>query len=183
MKKTILAFFDKVLKKTKSQKNDKPVLADYHTSIDTLPLQNWIECHDGDRTKTRLDSKRGDKEQDEQAWEMIQDTYMKEYGLGKILEKVYEAMRKKAQLELDYVITEDRLKLTLAEMEEQKIKSILTNRGQGMTIQQSLIYLSQWMNQWISTKSITTREYFDLIGEMEKFNKRTTSKPKKRNGK
>jgi hypothetical protein len=183
MKKTILAFFDKVVKKTKSQKNDKPVLADYHTSIDTLPLQNWIECHDGDLTKTRMDSKRGDQKQDEQAWEMIQDSYLKTYGLSKLLEKIYDALRKKAQLELDYVLTEDRMKLTLVEMEEQKIKSMLTNKGQGITIQQSLIYLSQWMNQWISTKSITTREYFDLIGEMEKFNKRTTSKPKKRNGK
>ena len=93
-------------------------------------------------------------------------------------------MRQLAILELEYVITEDRMKLTLAEMEEQKIKSLLTNKGQGISIQQSLVYLSQWMNQWITTRGITTREYFDLLEEMEKFNKQTTpQKNRRRNGK
>lgn len=184
MKKRLVEFLKNPFRKTKTQKNETPTLDGYHTSIDTLPLQSWIDCHDGDLTKTRMDTKRGDQKKDEIAWEQIQDTYLKLYGMSKVLEKIYKAMRQLAILELEYVITEDRMKLTLAEMEEQKIKSLLTNKGQGISIQQSLVYLSQWMNQWITTRGITTREYFDLLEEMEKFNKQTTpQKNRRRNGK
>lgn len=184
MKNRLVEFLKNQFRKTKTQKNETPTLNEYHNSIDTLPLQSWIECHDGDMTKTRLDAKRGNQKKDEIAWEQIQDSYLKLYGMSKVLEKVYKAMRQLAILELEYVITEDRMKLTLAEMEEQKMKSLLTNKGQGISIQQSLVYLSQWMNQWITTRGITTREYFDLLEEMEKFNKQTTpQKNRRRNGK
>jgi hypothetical protein len=46
------------------------------------------------------------------------------------------------------------------------------NGGNGMTIEQSLIYLSKWMGSWINAKDISTKEYFNLMNEYGKENKR-----------
>jgi hypothetical protein len=82
-----------------------------------------------------------------------------------------ESLKKRAIAELDFVISGDRFKLTLAEMEERQIETMLSNKGQNITIEQSLIHLSKWLGQWLNAKTLTAREYFDLIGEFEKFAK------------
>jgi hypothetical protein len=40
-----------------------------------------------------------------------------------------------------------------------------------MTIEQSLIHISKWIGQWINPKTITAREYFNLLKEYGKANK------------
>jgi hypothetical protein len=40
-----------------------------------------------------------------------------------------------------------------------------------MTIEQTLIYISKWIGQWINPKQITAREYFNLLKEYGKANK------------
>jgi hypothetical protein len=49
---------------------------------------------------------------------------------------------------------------------------MLNNKGSGVTIEQSLIHLSKWLGSWINVKAITTKEYFNLIDEYGKENKR-----------
>ena len=80
-------------------------------------------------------------------------------------------MKKRANLELDFVISGDRFKLTLIEMEIAKIEQMISNSGHGMTIHETLIHLSKWMGTMINTKNITTREYFTLLNEYGKANK------------
>lgn len=114
---------------------------------------------------------KGDEASDTEAWTNIYDTYIKEFGLGDMYMKMLEAMKKKALLELDYVITSDRFKLTEIEMQESKLNTMMSNGGNGMTIEQSLIYISKWIGQWINPKQITAREYFNLLKEYGKANK------------
>ena len=80
-------------------------------------------------------------------------------------------MKRKALIELDYVLTGDRFKLTEAEIESSKLNSMMVNGGNGMTIEQSLIHISKWIGQWINPKTITAREYFNLLKEYGKANK------------
>jgi hypothetical protein len=142
----------------------------YYVSIDELPLAFWVKCTDGDKTVLRK-SKKGDEENDLEAWNLIYDEYLNLYGLGKLNQRYFKAMQKRALNELDYIITGDRFNLTLAEMEERQLETMLNNGGQNMTVEQSLIHLSKWVGQWLNAKTLTAREYFDLIGEFEKFAK------------
>jgi hypothetical protein len=135
-----------------------------------MPLHNWIKCNDGDFTFTRKGTK-GSKEKDYEAWVVVHDEYLKEYGLGKMYKRMLNQMKKKAQLELDYVLTENRFKLTLIEMEEQKLKSMLNTAGTGISIDQSLIHLSKWLGYWIKSKEINVKEFFNLTKEYERLNK------------
>lgn len=142
----------------------------YYVSIDELPLYLWVKCTDGDKTVLRKNGI-GTEDDDLEAWDLIYNDYIKLYGLGKLNLKYLTALKKRALAELDYVITGDRFKLTLAEMEERQLETMLNNVGQNITVEQSLIHLSKWVGQWLNAKKLTAREYFDLIGEFEKFAK------------
>jgi len=142
----------------------------YYVSIDELPLVLWVKCTEGDKTVLRKNGI-GTEDDDLEAWNLIYDGYLKLYGLGKLNLKYLTALKKRALAELDYVITGDRFKLTLAEMEERQLETMINNGGQNITVEQSLIHLSKWVGQWLNVKTLTTREYFDLIGEFEKFAK------------
>lgn len=142
----------------------------YYKSIDDLPLDNWIKCNNGDITHVRIKNEEGTEEEDELIWENIYDSYIKEFGLDKMYKKMLDSMRKRAELELDYVITGDRFKLTLINMEITRMEQLMSNAGVGMSIPETLIHLSRWMGSFINTKNITTREYFTLLKEYGKAN-------------
>ncbi len=123
-------------------------------------------------TIKRKKKKEGNEEKDIKAWEIIYDEYIIKQGLGKMMTKLIETIWKKTQAELDYIITGDRFLLTQCEMLETKLEQMLNNDGNGMTISTTLIHLSKWMNTWINVKTITTKEYFDLLKEFSKEQKK-----------
>jgi hypothetical protein len=135
-----------------------------------MPLFNWIQCHNGNMEFTRK-TNAGTPAQDIEAWQQIYDDYIREFGLSDVQKKLFDAMKKRAVLELDFVITGDRFKLTEIEIAIAKIDAMLTNKGSGITIDQSLIYISKWLGQWINPRNITVKEYFNLLEQYGKANK------------
>lgn len=146
----------------------------FYTGIDELPLFNWIKCTNGDLRFVRIDSKSitATNENDVDAWNKIYDDYIKEFGLSEMYIKMLNVMRKKAMLEIDFVINRDRFKLTEIEIELSKLEMMMANNGKGITIEQSLVHLSKWMGHWINSKNIITKDYFNLLNEYGKANKK-----------
>lgn len=142
----------------------------YYKGIDDMPLYNWIKCNEGKIEFTRI-SDEGNPEMDVITWENIYNDYLKEFGLTETYKRMLNAMRKKAILELDFVLTGDRFKLTEIEIEETRLNAMLQNAGNGMTIEESLIYISKWLGTWLNVKNITVREYFNLLEQYGKANK------------
>lgn len=143
----------------------------YYKSIDELPLYNWIKCTNGKIEFVRKELDKGNGDLDGEFWANIFDTYITEFGLSKMHTNMLKALKKKAELELNYVITNNRFALTKLEVEIEKINMLLNNRGTGITIEQSLVHLSKWIGHWIDVKKITAREYFNLQKEFERANK------------
>lgn len=143
---------------------------EYYKGIDDMPLYNWIECHNGKMEFTRK-TEAGTAEKDIEAWQSIYDDYIRTFGLTDVQKKLFDAMKKRAILELDYVITGDRFKLTEIEIAITRIDSMLSNKGSGITIEQALIHVSKWLGQWINPRNITVKEYFNLLEQYGKANK------------
>ena len=80
-------------------------------------------------------------------------------------------MIKKAEAELDFCLTGDRFKLTQAEIEQTALENMLKNAGNGSTIEQTLIHLSKWIGHWLKAVDISTKEYFTLLQELDRYNK------------
>ena len=100
----------------KSKQNTTKQHFDYYEGIDELPLYNWIKCTSNDLKFVRKD-KKGTEQEDIEAWERIYDSYIAEYGLNEVYKKLLNAMKKKALLEVDYILTRERFKLTEIEMQ------------------------------------------------------------------
>lgn len=170
----------------KAKKNLKPNysndttkrLEGYYRAIDELPLYNWNKCLAGELKFIRR-AQNGSDELDVEAWELVYDEYLKEFGLSKVHEKILKCIKDKAIQELDYVITGDRFKLTLIEMEENRLKNILSTAGTGVSVDQTLIHLSKWLGQWIKPKEITVLEFFNLQKEYERYIKMQNGKENK----
>jgi hypothetical protein len=145
-------------------------LLGYYNSIDDMKLYNWIKCTGGDLKYARIEAK-GNEIDDKIAWGIIYDSYIKEFGLSPIYIKLLNAIKDKTLLELEYVITKDRFKLTEIEIALVKLQSMMANNGSGMSIEEALIHVSKWMGNWIDAKNITVRDYFNLMKEYGKANK------------
>lgn len=145
----------------------------YYSSIDDMPLYNWIKCTKGELKYVLVDVN-SDHQEDElqDAWTIVYDQYLREFGLTPLYRKLLNLIKEKTILECDYVITQDRSKLTEIEIRYERLKNMTDNNGSGVTIEQTLIHLSKWMNVWISSKSIVVREYFNLVEEYGKANKK-----------
>lgn len=125
---------------------------------------------DGKIEYCRKDLSSGNIQLDNQYWELIYDSYLVKFGLNKMHTKLIEVLKKKALLECEFVLTQDRFKLTMIEVEEQKLELMLKNAGTGVDIRESLIYISKWMGQWINPKQITTLDFFNLQKQYERYN-------------
>ncbi len=107
---------------------------------------------------------------DEEAFCRIHDEYLTRYGLNKQYSQLLDVLKKKAQLELNYVQTKDKFSLTLLEIEEENLKIMISNNGQGVSIEQTLVHLSKFVGYWLRAKEITAGEYYTLLDEYKRIN-------------
>lgn len=140
----------------------------YYNNIEELPLWNWMKCTSGQISYVRKDLVHGNHLLDEIHFEKIFDSYIKEFGLSEMYIKLLKTMHKKTLLELDFVLTRNRFRLTEVEMQVARLETMVNNNKNGMTIEQTIVHLSKWMNHWIDAKKVTTREYFDMMKEFER---------------
>lgn len=144
--------------------------------IDEFPLFNWMKCNDGDMRYTRLILTEGTEAQDQEAWLNLYDQYIKKYGLAKLHKRMLEVMKQKATLECEFVMTKDRFKLNLIEIEEQRLKDMMANAGEGMKIEDSLVHLSKWAGYRLNPKEISVVEYFNILKQYGKENSKKRHK-------
>lgn len=137
-----------------------------------MPLWNWIQCTNGNLSACRR-TEAGDPKTDNKVWDEIYDSYIRDMGLDKLYKRILDTMRKKAQLECDFILTNDKFKLTLIAIENTKLEEMIamSERGDGQTIEKSLVYMSKWVGSWLNAKEITVKEYFVMLREMENMNK------------
>jgi hypothetical protein len=141
--------------------------------LDEFPLYNWIKCQDGELIYCRREIGTNiEIELDVDAWNKLYDSYIKRFGLGKLYKRMLSVMKEKALIECDFTISRDRFKLTQIEIKEAELNSMLNNRGQGMTIEQTLIYLGKWLGYRLNPKEINVIEYYNILDEYGKANKK-----------
>ena len=62
----------------------------YFNSIDDIILSNWFKCMDGDYSYTRIDLKNGNKKEDWNAWCIIHDSYLDEFGSSQQEKEIFD---------------------------------------------------------------------------------------------
>jgi len=141
-------------------------------SIDDMPLYNWIKCNDEKIIFVRKNPVGVANTSDVIAFMRLYDDYLKEFGLNDRYKRYLEAKRKKAIYQAKYISKKDRFLLNKIEIEEGKIKDLERFFGDGQRIESVLTYLSMWCGYKIDQKKTTVKEYFVLLEEYGKANKK-----------
>lgn len=153
-------------------KNTSNTRAERWESIKEMPLDNWCLCTAGEIGYVRKEPTNEPTAEDVLHWNTVYDSYIKRFGLSEVHKKYLETLRKKALLETEYVIKRTKFTITKIEIMEAKLEAMMKNAGHGMTTEQALIYLSKWVGYRLDPKQITALEYFTLLDEYGKANKK-----------
>lgn len=145
----------------------------YYKSIDEMPLNNWIECNNGNLQYCRLNLNKGNEKEDLVSWEILQDQYLKDFGLNDSFRELTELQKQKALTELEYIETGKRIILNKVRMLDEKLKNILINKGENVEIDVVLVYLSKYLGYKIDKFTIKVREYFTMLNIYIKENATT----------
>jgi len=144
----------------------------YWISIDEMPLYNWIKCNNGNYEYIRKDQAKKHNKQDVEKWENLYDQYLKEFGLNDRYEKYLLTKKKKALLQADYVINKNNFNKTKIAIEDAKLKNLELYFGDGQDIEVILIWLGKYVGYKIDKKKTSVKEYFILLEEYGKANKK-----------
>jgi len=140
-------------------------------SIDEMPLENWIKItEDGEYQYVCKNPDDVIGVDLAEAWYKINDEYINRYGLGPLYMRLLKKMKEKAILELNYVQSRDRFKLTEISLAEAELRSMMSNRGEGIGIREALIHLSKYMGFRLNPKEITVSEFFNIRDKHGKEN-------------
>lgn len=140
----------------------------HYKSLDEIPLYNWNKCINGEIRFVRYDMQ--EHKDNELRFKIIYDQYLKIRGLNKEYKEYLNILKKKALLQCDYLITKDRFKLTQIEIEDTKLESLSKKSIDGISIEQTLIYLSKWLGYRLDWKQVTASEYYLILEEYGKAN-------------
>ena len=145
----------------------------FYKSIDELPLYNWIKINEGELNYLLIDPKQKESEKKlNEAYEVIYDDFLKEFGVGKKQKEVFNEMKKLALLECDLVIKGDEFTKTKIEIQRAKLEQLKKGANRGMTTDKTLIYLSKWLGYKINAKETTVKEYYNILEEYGKANQK-----------
>ena len=146
----------------------------YWESIEIMPLYNWHKCMEGElqyvQKELSLEFTEKDKVEFEVAFEKLYTEFSDFKGVAKSKQKIFNAIKKKALLECDYLRTGNRMNITLIEIEEQKIKTIQEEQTESsqFSIEKSLVVLSKWLGYRLDWKQVSVKEFYIIIEEYGK---------------
>jgi len=142
----------------------------YFTELNLLPLYNWMKCQQGEIEYVRRDGI-ADEGKDLEIWENLQDEYIKSFGHSKNYERLLQVIKEKALLEIDFVKTREKFKLTEIKIREERLRQMIETNGSGMSIEESLIPLSKYMGFRLNIREIMTKEYYSILKRYGEENK------------
>ena len=145
----------------------------YYKLIDETPLYNWIKINNGEMNYILKDiNKKVSEAKLEIYFNELYDNFLLNFGVGKKQKEVFTEMKKLAILECDLVIKKDEFLKTKIEVQKKKIENLKRKSEVGLTIEESLIYLSKWLGYKLSAKETTIKEYYTILQQYGKANKK-----------
>lgn len=145
--------------------------ADYYHSIDDIPLFNWWRIREGDYEYTRKDLKAGSQRKDIEAFILINDSFLKEFGFSPDEQRIIELKREIALLQCEYVISEDNfLRNNIRRLELELDELLNRDIGAGIDREEFLIHLEKWIGFRLDEKEITARKYYKIERQYKAYN-------------
>ena len=134
----------------------------YFTHIEDCTVYAWQKAISGELKYLRLDDK-GTPENDLKAWDECYNSYIIEFGLGKDYVRLLELQNRLAEVQLDYVIENNRRLLNQINVLEAEIKDLIGNKEVGQDMTTTLIMVGKWLGHKVPAKETTILELYKML--------------------
>ena len=139
----------------------------YYKNIDEFWIYNWDKCCEGNLTFCRIDNDKGSEEEDINAWDLICQSYLTEFGFTDKNKTVIDLKTEIATLQCDLVITGNRFLLNKIERLQDRLLSMI-KEGKNADLDKKVINMGRWAGYRMTSKDTTVRDFFnhdDLMNE------------------
>ena len=154
----------------------------YYVDIDELWIYNWDKCCEGDLSFCRIDNKKGSEKKDNEAWDLIFQSYLTEFGFTDNDKTFIDLKTEIATLQCDVIIDGNRFLLNRIERLQDKLLS-MSSKDSSSDLDTNIIYMSKWSGYRMKSKDTTVKEFFkcsDIMKqereEIKKLNKKNGSR-------
>lgn len=145
----------------------------YYLGIDDMLLYNWLKCLEGKLNYARINPVSTDEitQNDLNAWNKIYDNYLDTYGLNDLAKRFIKLQIKLSRTQNDYIIKESKFLFNVMRILKVEIEKLQKEMNKGVSTESVLVHLSKFMGFKQTPKTLTVKEYFDLLKEYERANK------------
>lgn len=146
----------------------------YYSEVYDIPLFNWERVLEGDYQFMRVKpNKKKFGISEIQAFHELYNKYIEKYGKSSDQEKKTKLELTYLKLYVQYVTTDNEFILNQLGIIEEDLLKMAKDVHKGMTISQTLVWLSKWMGgTWINKKEITLDGFKVLIKEYDRANEK-----------
>jgi hypothetical protein len=147
-----------------------------YDTLDTLPIFNWIKCHEDATTKycLRLDdySRAHETTNSRVAFEKCSGEYLELFGLTSEFKEYLEAKKRVMLKKLDAYLKEDRSLLTIVRIEEKEIFNKYESNIKEVDYWEMVASLEQAMNTTIDVHKMSTKLFYKHLNLQVEKNKK-----------
>lgn len=144
----------------------------YYSSLDDLPLYNWLKCLKGEFQYINHEPTDTATELDVERFTALEDEYLKRYELGKEMERYLRIKINLTRFRLTYIQTGDVNLLNQIAIELENLKKADPHRHNNMSTEEVLAILSKFVGNWIDPKNITVAGFRSLLDAYGRTNKK-----------
>lgn len=140
----------------------------YYDNIDEISIFNWRRCLEEQLFEfCRIDPSEKDEKNDERAWDVIYDTFLKEFGLGKDYKRILELQLEISELQCDFVIEDNNFMRNLIRRLERELQELMEKPVEN-DMDATITILKKWLGFPIDQKKVTIREFYKDLRMYEK---------------
>ena len=143
-------------------------MKNYYLDTEFLPLFNWRMINEkNDLTYLRIDKSKGSESEDIKVWEVLLDSYYKEFGLSDDYEIILELKMDLALLQNDFAISGNNfLKNRIRHLTEQ-VQELIDRPVEG-DLMSAINSISKWQGYRVNQKEVSTNEFMYLLRDFKK---------------
>jgi len=135
-----------------------------------MPLYNWQECEKGNIKFVNKDHV--SRKNDIEIWSILYNQYLERFGLGVDFSEIIRLKRKLIALRCSYIINGNKKILNQIAIDEANLLKLEGLSVNGLTMDETLVYLSKWLGYRLDKKVITIVEYKTLVDEYGRAHKK-----------
>jgi hypothetical protein len=135
-------------------------------SLEDMPVWHWFQIQKTNDLKYMLVKTRKVSEREvkplELALKKLSNEYIDTFGISDEYRQILELNRDIKVLEIDFILTKDRSKLTMIELKKAELKAVV-NGGSKMSVEKIKMQVDKYMHYDVDLKKVSVKQFYTYL--------------------